>query len=340
VFLPVLPTLYARWERALGHRPASFLRPGSWIGGDRDGNPFVNAASLRLALARSSETVLEHYMDRVHELGAGLSISTELAGVTPELAALAEASGDDASARSDEPFRRALSGVYARLSATYSALAGREPPRPARIAGEPYADPSAFRADLVAISEALDQGGEGMLAGGGPLSRLIRAVETFGFHLATLDLRQNADVHERVVAELLSVAGVEADYLSLPEAERVALLRRELASRRPLASSFADYGDETRSELEIVRAAAEAHKKYGPASITTYVISKAESISDLLEVNVLLKEAGLWRPGEPPHATIMAVPLFETIGDLENAPTVMAEWFRLPEIAAARTAAI
>jgi phosphoenolpyruvate carboxylase len=335
VFLPVLPTLYARWERVLGHRPASFLRPGSWIGGDRDGNPFVNAASLRLALGRSSETVLEHYMDRVHELGAGLSISTELAQVTPELAGLAEASGDEAPARSDEPYRRALSGVYARLSATYSNLAGREPPRPARIAAEPYANPAAFRAELVAISDALDQGGEGMLAGGGALSRLIRAVETFGFHLATLDLRQNADVHERVVAELLGVAGVEADYLGLAEEDRAALLRRELGSRRPLASSFADYSDETRSELDIVRAAAEAHSKYGPASITTYVISKAESISDLLEVNILLKEAGLWRPGEPPHAAIMAVPLFETIGDLENAPGVMAEWFRLPEIAAA-----
>jgi phosphoenolpyruvate carboxylase len=335
VFLPVLPALYARWERALGRRPESFLRPGSWIGGDRDGNPFVNAASLRLALARASETVLAYYLERVHALGAELSTSTELAPVTPALAELAEASGDEAPARSDEPFRRALSGVYARLAATYRSLTGREPPRPARIDAEPYADPAAFRADLVAISDALDQGGGGMLRGGGPLSRLIRAVETFGFHLATLDLRQNADVHERVVAELLKVAGVEADYRSLSEQERVELLRRELAGERPLASPFAAYSDETRSELDIVRAAAEAHSKYGPAAITTYVISKAESISDLLEVNILLKEAGLWRPGEPPRAAIMAVPLFETIGDLENAPQVMAEWFGLPEIAAA-----
>ena len=338
VFLPVLPALYARWERALGRRPASFLRPGTWIGGDRDGNPFVNAASLRLALARAAETVLADYMDRVHALGAEISISTELAAVTPALAELARASGDDAPARSDEPFRRALSGVYARLAATYRSITGREPPRPARIEAEPYADPGAFRAELVAISEALDQGGDGMLRGGGPLSRLIRAVETFGFHLATLDLRQNSAVHERVVAELLRVAGVEPDYRSLSETERVSLLRRELAGQRLLSTPFADYSDETRSELEIVRAAAEAHGRYGPQAITTYIISKAESISDLLEVNILLKEAGLWRPGEPPHAGVMAVPLFETIGDLENAPEVMAEWFALPEVAGATAA--
>ncbi|MDP9414258.1 MAG: phosphoenolpyruvate carboxylase [Pseudomonadota bacterium] len=338
VFLPVLPGLYARWERALGRRPNSFLRPGSWIGGDRDGNPFVNAASLRLALARAAETVLEHYLDRVHALGAELSMSTELAEVTPALAELAAASGDDAPARSDEPFRRALSGVYARLAATYASITGREPPRPARIDAEPYPNPFALRADLVEISNALDQGGDGILAGSGPLSRLIRAVETFGFHLATLDLRQNADVHERVVAELLQVAGVEPDYRSLAEGERVALLRRELQGPRLLNTPFAEYSEETKSELEIVRAAAEAHSRYGPAAITTYVISKAESISDLLEVNILLKEAGLWRPGEPPQAAVMAVPLFETIGDLENAPEVMAEWFRLPEIAAATSA--
>ncbi len=163
-------------------------------------------------------------------------------------------------------------------------------------------------------------------------------METFGFHLATLDLRQNADVHERVVAELLRVAGAEADYSALGEAKRVALLRRELAGARPLASPYADYSEETRSELEIVRAAAEAHAKYGAAAITTYVISKAESVSDLLEVNLLLKEAGLWRPGDPPQAAIMVVPLFETIADLENAPAVMGEWFKLPEIAAVTSA--
>ncbi|PTD22014.1 phosphoenolpyruvate carboxylase [Sphingomonas fennica] len=334
VFLPVIPALHARWERALGQRPPSFLRPGSWIGGDRDGNPNVTADSLRLALGRAAETVIGHYLDLLHRLGAELSISTELTPVTEEVIALAERSGDDSPSRSDEPFRRAITGVYSRLAATYRVLVGREPPRPPASAdAEPYAYPADFRADLVAIAHALARDGDGALAGGGGLGRLIRAVETFGFHLATLDLRQNADVHERVVAELLNSAGVEADYRALDEEGRVALLRRELASSRPLSSPYVTYSDETASELAIVHAAAEAHARYGAEAITTYIISKAESVSDLLEVHILLKEAGLYVPGDTPTSAIMVVPLFETIADLENAPKVMTAWFALPEAA-------
>ena len=338
IFLPTLPTLYARWQRALGHRPPSFLRPGTWIGGDRDGNPNVNADSLRLALGRACEAALSRYLDKLHALGAELSISTELAEATWEVEKLAEASGDRSATRRDEPYRRAITGIYARLAATYRQLVGKAPPRPASTEAEPYPDPQAFRADLVEIAHALAKNGGGLLSSGGALGRLIRSVETFGFHLATLDMRQNADVHERVVADLLKVAGVEPDYLALDEDARVALLRRELANARPLSSPFADYAEETASELAIVRAAAEAHRLYGPESITTYLISKAESVSDLLEVNILLKEAGLYLPGDPPSAAIMAVPLFETIGDLENAPGVMRAWFALPEVAAVTTA--
>ncbi|MGZ8349212.1 MAG: phosphoenolpyruvate carboxylase [Allosphingosinicella sp.] len=330
IFLPVLPTLYLRWERVLGFRPPSFLRPGSWIGGDRDGNPFVNAASLRRALAGAAEAVLAFYMDAVHELGAELSISSGLAEITPELEALAAASGDESPARQDEPYRRALSGLYARLAATYQLLTGRTAAHAAAVAAPPYPGPEAFRADLAAIDRSL--------GGDGAIGRLIRAVETFGFHLATLDLRQNAQVHERVVAELLKVAGVEADYVALDEGARVGLLRRELASARLLATPFGDYSDETRSELEIVHAAAEAHARFGPAAITTYIISKTESASDLLEAYILLKEAGLWRAGVPPQAAVMAVPLFETIGDLEAAPEIMTQWMSLPEVAAVTAA--
>ena len=339
VFVPVLPALYARWQRALGTRPPSFVRPGSWIGGDRDGNPFVNAESLRFALSRAAQAVVGHYLEAVHALGAELSISTELAPVTPELSRLADASGDTNPARSDEPYRRALTGIYARLAATYRSLTGRPAPLAPVREGEPYADPLGFRADLVEIAAALQQGGGGGAGDGtGPVEQLIRAVETFGFHLATLDLRQNADVHERVVGELLRVAGVEADYLALDEAQRVELLRRELASARLLSIPYADYSEETASELAIVQAAAEAHARYGPACITTYNISKADSVSDMLEVHMLLKEAGLYRPGEPPRAAIMSVPLFETIGDLQHAPQIMADWFALPEVAAMVTA--
>jgi phosphoenolpyruvate carboxylase len=334
VFLPALPALYQRWDRALGARTPSFLRPGSWIGGDRDGNPFVTAESLRAALGKASEAVLGHYLDAVHALGAELSISTDLAPADAGVERLAEASGDTAPSRSDEPYRRALSGIYARLVATHATLTGKPAPRPGMLTGQAYPDPQSFRADLVAIAHGLAVEDKGPLATGGALGRLIRAVETFGFHLATLDLRQNSAVHERVVAELLKIAGVEADYLALDEAARVTLLRAELSNARPLTSSFADYSEETAGELNIVRAAAEAHARYGAGCITNYIVSMAQSVSDLLEINLLLKEVGLYRAGEMPSAAIMAVPLFETIGDLEAAPGIMTEWLALPETAA------
>ncbi|MCC6482197.1 MAG: phosphoenolpyruvate carboxylase, partial [Sphingomonadaceae bacterium] len=350
VFLPALPALYARWERELGHRPPSFLRIGNWIGGDRDGNPYVQAEQLRSVLARGGEAALQYYLDGVHTLGAELSISTELATVPPAVLALAEASGDASPSRADEPYRRALSGVYARLAATHEALIRKAPPRPSALKGAPYASPTELRADLVTIAQGLASGGEGMLATGGKLGRLIRAVETFGFHLATLDMRQNSAVHERVVAELLRHAGVEGGYGALDESARVVLLRRELKTNRPLGSRFTLYSEETASELAILEAAAQAHTLYGPAAIQQYIISKAESVSDLLEVAVLLKEVGLWRVadgvseggggGERAEAacdasvtcSIMPVPLFETIADIEAAPAIMRAWFALPEI--------
>ena len=332
VFLPTLPALYARWERSLGHRPRSFLRLGSWIGGDRDGNPNVTADSLHLALGRAAQAVLQSYLDQLHALGAELSISTELATTTATLAALAERSGDDNPARRDEPYRRAVTGIYARTAATYQQLVGQPPSRRASVVAEPYLSAEQLRADLVDIALSLREAGAGLLATGGALGRLIRAVETFGFHLATLDVRQNSDVHARVAAELLKVAGVESDYQQLDESARVVLLRRELASERLLASPFAHYADETRSELAIVRAAARVHELYGTAAITTYIISKCESVSDMLEVNLLLKEAGLYRPNDPAAAAIMVVPLFETIADLERSWQVMRAWLALPEI--------
>ncbi|MBV8804273.1 MAG: phosphoenolpyruvate carboxylase, partial [Sinobacteraceae bacterium] len=218
VFLPVVPMLYARWERLLGHRPVSFLRPGSWIGGDRDGNPHVTADSLRLALGRSSQAVLSDYLAQLHALGAELSISSELADVSEELTALVERSGDVNPARADEPYRRAITGMYARLAATYRKLTGQVPARPASVAGEPYPDAQSLRADLQILERSLQARSKGELNdAAGALTRLIRAVETFGFHLATLDLRQNADVHARVVGELLKVAGVSPDYAGLDE---------------------------------------------------------------------------------------------------------------------------
>jgi len=333
IFLPVVPKLYARWEAELGRRPASFLRVGSWIGGDRDGNPFVTAETLRLATGRNAAAVLGHYLDAVHALGAELSVSSALAPVPAAVEALAEASGDTAPSRSDEPYRRALSGIYARLAATYAGIVGKPPPRPSALSGAPYGTPGDFRRDLATIAGGLSASGEGQLGGIGALGRLIRAVEVFGFHLATLDMRQNSAVHERVLAELLAASGVCADYKALSEAERVALLTAELQSDRPLAAPWHAWSEETAGELAIVHAAADIRRRLGPETICQWIISMAQDLSDLLEVHVLAREAGLWRSGaEAGAANLMVVPLFETIDDLSRAPDIMTRYFAMPEI--------
>jgi phosphoenolpyruvate carboxylase len=329
-FLPVLPALYIRWDRALGQRVAPFLRIGSWIGGDRDGNPYVVADSLGMALGRASEAVLGHYLAEVDALGAQLSVSSELAEVDSDVQALAEKSGDSAPSRSDEPYRRAIAGIYARLCATFVALTGKACPKPSKLpANESYATPEALKADLLVLARGISKQAQALRTEGA-LARLIRAVELFGFHLASLDMRQNSDVHERTVAELLDVAGVEDKYLELGEAERAALLRSVLASPRPVVLPRHAYSEETAGELAIFAAAAVARGKYGDRAIERSIISKAASVSDLLELTLLLREAGL--------AGVMPIPLFETIGDLDAAPQIMTDWFALPEVAAAAKA--
>src|SRR5471032_857317 len=155
IFLPVVPMLYARWERLLGERTISFLRPGSWIGGDRDGNPHVTADSLRLALSRAAQGLLADYMEQVNALGSELSISNELAEVSDAVCELANRGGDINPARADEPYRRAITGIYARLAATYQKVTGRVPPRPASVSAEPYADAESLRADLAVLEQSL-----------------------------------------------------------------------------------------------------------------------------------------------------------------------------------------
>ena len=329
-FVPTLPRLYATWEELLGAPLPSFLRPGTWIGGDRDGNPNVDATTLQTALRRQARIALGHYLAEMNALGAELSISSSLAGVSPALAALAEASGDRAASRADEPYRRALTGIYARTAASFAMLTDSPPPLAAMVAGDAYPNAAALLADLEMVAASLtDHGGATMR--GARLDELIRAVGTFGFHLATLDLRQNAKVHRRVVAELLTVAGVVTDYGSLDDAARTDLLGAELAHGRLLFNPFASYSAETLAEMAVLRAAAAAHAAFGPDVVRAYIVSMAASVADLLEVYALLKEVGLYIPGDVPACPIMAVPLFETIGDLEAAPQVMADFLDRPK---------
>ncbi|WP_309603868.1 phosphoenolpyruvate carboxylase [Phenylobacterium sp.] len=336
-FLPELPRLYAHWQQVLGN-PAdltSFLRVGSWVGGDRDGNPFVTADVLRQAMARQSQAALRLYLEDIHALGAELSMSARLAAVTPALQALADAAHDASPHRADEPYRQALTGIYARLAATYLRLIGEPPPRSPAAVATAYDTPDELKADLTTVLASLVEM-HGAAFAEGPLPDLIRAVDTFGFHLARLDLRQNSSVHARTVAELLKVAGVAADYEALDEAARRALLIGELSHGRPLHSPFADYSEETRREIAVLTAAAEVKRLYGRDSIRAYIVSNTTSVSDLLEVYLLLKEVGLFTPGDPPRtaprAQVFAEPLFETIDDLRAAPETLKTYLSLPLI--------
>jgi len=325
-----VPRLHAAMEDHLAGRglldarlPA-FLRMGSWIGGDRDGHPYVDASTLGAALASQSRIALGHYVAEVSALAAELSLDERLVEVSPALAALAGRSRDGSPHRRGEPYRRALLFVLERLRQTEARLAGTD----AAPGAEAYDGPESLAADLLVIHESLEANGSAFLASG-RLRQLRRAVDAFGFHLATVDLRQNAQVHERVVAELLARARVCEDYASLPEDEKVAVLTAELESPRLLASRFIDYSDETRRELAILDAAAEARRRYGHMAIENAIISKAESASDVLEVALLLKEAGLVTP-DPPRLALNVVPLFETIDDLVRAPAVMEALLSLP----------
>lgn len=331
-FLREIPRIYQRMQQVRteggdgGARMRAFLRMGSWIGGDRDGNPFVNAETLSYALRAQAGVALSHYLHEVHQLGAALSLSSRLVRPTAGLLALASASGDTNPHRQDEPYRQALVGVYSRLAATTTLLSDVAPPRPPHRLAAPYASPDEFAIDLGVIAASLATHGAQEL-GEERLEPLRHAVTAFGFHLATLDLRQNADVHEVVVAELFARAGVEADYLALDEGARVSVLARELATSRLLRSPFVAYSELITKELAIADRAAALRTQYGDAAVVQYVISKCTSVSDLLEVALLLKESGLLREGA---SQLDIVPLFETIDDLTRGADIMRAAFAQP----------
>lgn len=341
-FLREIPRLYAELESELGDLHVhSFLRMGQWIGGDRDGNPNVSAATLQQALRRQSEVALRHYLTEVHLLGSELSISARLVGLSPEMQALAETSPDSNAHRQDEPYRRALIGTYARLAATLQQLTGTEAALHAVAPQNAYGDAAEFLAELRTIATSL-QAHHGAAMVPERLRPLMRAVEVFGFHLATVDLRQSSDQHELVIAELLAVAQVEPHYADLSEAAKRSVLMRLLQDARPLRVHGVPYSEHTQSELAIFEAALRMRQRYGTEAIRHYIISHTETVSDLLEVLLLQKEVGLLRGtlghesaalGQA-HADLIVVPLFETIEDLRNAPTIMREFYQLPDIAA------
>ncbi|MCW2659698.1 MAG: phosphoenolpyruvate carboxylase [Mycobacterium sp.] len=323
----VREALRARWPDA-DLLSAPILQPGSWIGGDRDGNPNVTADIVRRATDSAAFTALAHYMAELTDLEQELSMSARLITVTPELTALAE--GGDGNARADEPYRRALRVIRARLTATAAEILDRQPQHELDLGLRPYSAPAELRADLDVVDASLRTHGAELLADD-RLARLRESVHVFGFHLSGLDLRQNSDVHEEVVGELLAWAGVHPDYGSLAEDERVELLAGELSTRRPLVGDRAQLSDLARGELAVVAAAARAVELYGPAAVPNYIISMCQSVSDVLEAAILLKEVGLLDASGPePCCPLGISPLFETIDDLHNGASILQAMLDLP----------
>ncbi|HXF18338.1 MAG TPA: phosphoenolpyruvate carboxylase [Burkholderiales bacterium] len=334
-FLHQLPKLYAEMEDLLAEhgfaktKPGNFLKLGSWIGGDRDGNPYVTDDVMRHALARHSATALDFYFEELHKLGGELSQSVRIVETTPALDELAGNSPDVSEHRRDEPYRRALTGIYARLSATAHRLGHRLSGRPAVAVAQPYTDQAEFSKDLAILADSLAANGSKRIARG-RLRTLVRAAEIFGFHLASLDMRQHSGVHEQVVGELFLLGARKAGYAELNEKERRQWLLQELAVPRLLRSPYLTYSQDVSKELAILDTAAQLHREFGAASLPNYIISKADSVSDMLEVALLLKEAGLLHPGEHPRLELNIIPLFETIEDLQGCGAVMEQLFCEP----------
>ncbi|MGE4369769.1 MAG: phosphoenolpyruvate carboxylase [Burkholderiaceae bacterium] len=352
-FLTAIPALYNDLAQRLQSPGKSaftastqplpaFLQMGSWIGGDRDGNPNVDASTLEQALLRQSTVALRHYLQEVHTLGKELALSSSLTTASEALMQLSKTSRDNSDHRLDEPYRRALIHIYARLAATARHLTGKTIAERPTYDAPAYKHPSAFRADLETLADSLNTH-HGTAITRLRLSGLIQSINIFGFHLATVDLRQSSDVHERVLTELFKAAGIQhngktVDYAALTEDEKIALLRDELQQTRPLVSPWIKYSAETEKELAILRMAATCRDKYGESAIRQAIISHTETLSDMLEVLVLQQETGLIAPsrrnnGLSTQSGLMVVPLFETIPDLERASEIMAAWLDLPEVA-------
>ncbi|MCB0933746.1 MAG: phosphoenolpyruvate carboxylase [Mycobacterium sp.] len=339
-FFDAIPRVNAEVRDALRRRwpdadllSEPIIRPGSWIGGDRDGNPNVNADVVQLATSSAAFTALEHYFAELAALQRELSMSARLVEVSPELEDLAAQHEDPA--RADEPYRRAVRVVRGRLTATAMEMADagmldRQPDGMLSLGLPAYQTPDQLLADLEVIEASLRDHGSELLAED-RLARLANAVEVFGFHLCGLDMRQNSETHEQVVTELLAWAGVHPDYSALAESQRVELLVAELSTRRPLIREGAELSALARKELDIIAAAARAVRLLGPAAVPTYIISMCQSVSDLLEAALLLKEAGLLDVSGPDrYAPVGIVPLFETIEDLQHGATILESALAVP----------
>ena len=330
-FFEALPKLYRTMERDFqtaypGVRVPNILKIGGWIGGDRDGNPFVSAETLRFAFRRHADAVFRFYRSELDKLYRELPLSIRRVKVNDDVMALSAQSPDEEIARTEEPYRRAIAYIMARAMGKARSLGLGMGCKFGFL--KPYATVEEFLNDLKKLQRSLHENGSQLLAEG-RLANIIRSVSVFGFHMMPLDLRQHAGKHADVVAELFQHAGLE-DYNSLNEEQKQAALLRELSHQRPLYSPFITYSDHTRHELAIFNEARKIKDEFGEDAVTQSIISNCEQPSDLLALALLLKESGLLTvENGKPRSRINIVPLFETIEALENACPVMETMFRL-----------
>jgi len=294
---------------------------GMWIGGDRDGNPFVTAETLNLSAMKQCELITTYYSEKLNSLYRTFSMSSHVTKGSNELEELANRSSDTSEYREKELYRRAISYIKDKLENTKEYLLHDVE------SGEKYLTADEFIADLTIIEKSLLEN-KGEILVTGEFEELLNVVKIFGFYLASIDMRQDSSVYEASVAELLSSANIEKDYSSLSEEEKCELLLKQLKEDpRPLSINDENkQSEELRKELAIFRTARKLKDKLGDNVIKQNIISHTTSVSDLLELAIMLKEVGLVGSD---FARLQLVPLFETIEDLENSYEVMDKYLSL-----------
>lgn len=332
----VLPDVYNELERCLEiyypdyswHVP-TFLRFGSWIGGDRDGNPSVTASITWQTLRMHRELALEKYQSILHKLMKLLSFSSNVVQVSPELMESIREERSSGELKTVTPWRNENEPY--RIKLTYMLEKIRNVENVNDETALRYSNAGEFIRDLRIIDRSLRHHYADYVADT-EIRKAIRQAELFGFHLATLDVRQHSKEHENTMAEILSAMHIVDDYASLAEDEKIELLNQLLSDPRPLTSPYMNYSEATEECLEVFRTIYRAQQEFGPNCITSYLISMTQGASDLLEVMVFAKEVGLVRkrPDGSLQCTLQSVPLFETIDDLHEAPRIMERLFELP----------
>ena len=333
----VLPDVYEELERCLTkyypeeqwHVP-TYLRFGSWIGGDRDGNPSVTAEVTWQTLKMQRNLAIHKYENSLRELNRHLSFSTTIVNVSEELLASIKDDGENVELRTVEPWTNDKEPYRVKLRYMLQKLKNM---REEQFEGtrQRYSSVDEFKADIEIIDRSLRHHYADFVANS-HLKKLIRQVELFGFHLAALDVRQHSKEHENAMTELLAKAGVASAYAELSEQEKIELLHGLLGGGEKLLREGIELSESSQECLDVYKTIYKAQREFGTACITSYLISMSEAASDILEVMVFAKEAGLFGRDENGNVfcTLQAAPLFETIDDLHAAPQIMDTLLKLP----------